>query len=88
MVTQYNRLRTLPTILRHMPGTIKRYESRSRLVCDCFCGAWVAASRPLAVGMAFCGEGILPLLFRNEGLWPSDRGQDARDTQGRDALAT
>ncbi len=51
--------------------------------------------------MASCGEGILgsqtrtdcvwgpsPLLFRNEGLWPSDRGQDARDTQGRDALAT
>ncbi len=38
--------------------------------------------------MAFCGEGILPLLICSEGLWPSDRGQDARDTQGRDALAT
>ncbi len=34
------------------------------------------------------GEGIWPLLFWNEGLWPSKRGQDARDTQGRDALAT
>jgi len=34
------------------------------------------------------GEGILPLLFRRAGLLPSHRGQDARDTQGRDALAT
>jgi hypothetical protein len=38
--------------------------------------------------MALCGEGILPLLFCNEGFWLSDRGQDARNTQGRDALAT
>jgi hypothetical protein len=30
----------------------------------------------------------LPLLFCNAGLGPSDRGQDAHDTQGRDALAT
>jgi hypothetical protein len=30
----------------------------------------------------------LALLFRDEGLRPSHRGQDARDTQGRDALAT
>ena len=35
-----------------------------------------------------CGEGILPLLFRDAGILPSNRGQDARDTQGRDALAT
>jgi hypothetical protein len=28
------------------------------------------------------------LLFRGAGLWPSKRGQDARDTQGRDVLAT
>ena len=48
-----------------------------------------------------CGEGILPLLCCVEGVagsqtrtgrvwgpWPSNRGQDARDTQGRDALAT
>jgi len=28
------------------------------------------------------------LLFRGEGILPSNRGQDARDTQGRDALAT
>ncbi len=34
------------------------------------------------------GEGILPLSFRVEGVPPSNRGQDARDTQGRDALAT
>ncbi len=27
-------------------------------------------------------------LFRVEGILPSNRGQDARDTQGRDALAT
>jgi len=32
------------------------------------------------------GEGILPL--RPEGVPPSDHGQDARGTQGRDALAT
>ena len=38
--------------------------------------------------MVLCGEAILALLFRIEGLWPSNRGQDARDTQGRDALAT
>ena len=38
--------------------------------------------------MVWCGEAILALLFRVEGLWPSNRGQDARDTQGRDALAT
>ncbi len=25
------------------------------------------------------------MLFCSEGLWPSKRGQDARDTQGRDA---
>ena len=30
------------------------------------------------LGLVFCGEGVLP----------SHRGQDARDTQGRDALAT
>jgi hypothetical protein len=35
-----------------------------------------------------CGEAILALLFRDEGILPSNRGQDARDTQGRDALAT
>jgi hypothetical protein len=42
------------------------------------------------------GEGILPLFLRVEpdAQWPfgpppsSNRGQDARDTQGRDALAT
>jgi len=34
------------------------------------------------------GEGILPLFFCVEGILPSNRGQDARDTQGRDALAT
>ncbi len=34
------------------------------------------------------GEGILPLFFCDEGVPPSNRGQDARDTQGRDALAT
>jgi hypothetical protein len=34
------------------------------------------------------GEGILPLFFRVEGVPPSNRGQDARATQGRDALAT
>jgi hypothetical protein len=28
------------------------------------------------------------MVLCDEGLWPSDRGQDARDTQGRDALAT
>jgi hypothetical protein len=33
--------------------------------------------------MALRGEGILPLLFCNEGFWPPDRGQGARDTQGR-----
>jgi len=34
------------------------------------------------------GEAILALLFCVEGILPSNHGQDARDTQGRDALAT
>jgi len=34
------------------------------------------------------GEGVSPLFLRGEGGTPSNRGQDARDTQGRDALAT
>ena len=34
------------------------------------------------------GEGILPLFFCGEGASASNRGQDARDTQGRDALPT
>ena len=34
------------------------------------------------------GEVAPALLFRVEGIVPSNRGQDARDTQGRDALAT
>ncbi len=34
------------------------------------------------------GEGILPLFLCLEGVPPSNRGQDARDTQGRDARAT
>jgi hypothetical protein len=34
------------------------------------------------------GEAVPALLFRVEGILPSNRGQDARDTQGRDALAT
>jgi hypothetical protein len=34
------------------------------------------------------GECILPLFFCGEGIPPSNRGQDVRDTQGRDALAT
>jgi hypothetical protein len=48
----------------------------------------VAASRPKALPMVSRGEAILALLFRVEGILPSNRGQDARDTQGRDALAT
>jgi len=50
--------------------------------------SWVAASRPKALAMVSRGEAILALLFRCEGILPSNRGQDARDTQGRDALAT
>ena len=34
------------------------------------------------------GEGVPPARFRVEGVPPSNRGQDARDTQGPDALAT
>jgi hypothetical protein len=34
------------------------------------------------------GEGVPPLRSRVEGVSPSNRGQDARDTQGQDALAT
>ncbi len=34
------------------------------------------------------GEGVPPLSSRVEGVSPSKRGQDARDTQGQDALAT
>ncbi len=34
------------------------------------------------------GEGVPPLFLRGEGVSPSNRGQDARDTQGQDALAT
>jgi hypothetical protein len=34
------------------------------------------------------GAAILALLFRTEGILPSKRGRDARDTQGQDALAT
>jgi len=34
------------------------------------------------------GEGVPPLFFCVEGVSPSKRGQDARDTQGQDALAT
>ncbi len=34
------------------------------------------------------GEGVPPLSSRVEGVSPSNRGQDARDTQGQDALAT
>jgi len=37
---------------------------------------------------ALRGEGVPPLLFCFEGILPSKRGQDARDTQGRDGLAT
>ncbi|OHB64535.1 MAG: hypothetical protein A2Y77_07990 [Planctomycetes bacterium RBG_13_62_9] len=61
----------------------------------------VAASRSKALAMVARGEAILVLLVRVEGILgsqtqyvafgvpsPSDRGQDARDTQGRDALAT
>jgi NADH-quinone oxidoreductase subunit M len=33
-------------------------------------------------------EGVPPLFLRVEGVSPSNRGQDARDTQGQDALAT
>ncbi|OHB63815.1 MAG: hypothetical protein A2Y77_01210 [Planctomycetes bacterium RBG_13_62_9] len=40
------------------------------------------------MAMVSSGEAILALLFRVEGILPSNRGQDARDTQGRDALAT
>jgi len=38
--------------------------------------------------MLFCGEAILALLFHRVGIQRSNRGQDAHDTQGRDALAT
>ena len=38
--------------------------------------------------MVLRGEAILALLLCVEGILPSNRGQDARDTQGRDALAT
>jgi hypothetical protein len=38
--------------------------------------------------LLFCGKAILALLSRGEGILPSNRGQDARHTQGRDALAT
>jgi len=48
----------------------------------------VASSRPQALAMVWRGATILALLFCGEGLRPSNRGQDARDTQGRDALAT
>jgi len=47
---------------------------------DLFAG--VASSEPVR------GEGVPPLLFCVEGVSPSNRGQDARDTQGQDALAT
>jgi hypothetical protein len=33
------------------------------------------------------GEAILALLFGVEGMLPSNRGQDARDTRRRDAFA-
>ena len=38
--------------------------------------------------MVFRSEGILALFFGVEGILSSNRGQDAHDTQGRDALAT
>jgi len=34
------------------------------------------------------GMGVSPMRYRVEGVPPSNRGQDARDTQGQDALAT
>jgi hypothetical protein len=51
-------------------------------------GGGVAASRPKALAMVARGEAILALLSCVEGILPSNRVQDARDTQGRDALAT
>jgi hypothetical protein len=43
------------------------------------------------LALLFCGEGIVGSQTRKDrvwGPWPSYRGQDTHDTQGRDALAT
>ncbi len=73
-------------------ATLQSLHNEDKRICPVADRYWNARGGSYTDGGAFLfnlsrGEGILPL-SRVEGVPPSNRGQDARDTQGRDGLAT